>query len=151
MTIKPGFGMGRVYLDASAEAQRRGDRRVSTEHILLAMLVDAESATARALGVDLTTARATLQRLDREALSAIGIEVSHDGPLITGHGEERLPLTPGAKAVFTSLRRTAQGEHIAVKHVLLGLLDAGRPEPVAELLDALGVHRANVRHHLRSA
>ena len=37
---KPRLGMGQVYREASAEAKRRGDRRVSTEHIALAMLVD---------------------------------------------------------------------------------------------------------------
>jgi hypothetical protein len=52
--------------------------------------------------------------------------------------------------VSASIRRTAQSER-TVEHVLLGLLDAGRPEAVAELLDALAVNRANVRHHLRSA
>ena len=37
---EPQFGMGRVYLNAAAEARRRGDRRVSTEHLVLALLVD---------------------------------------------------------------------------------------------------------------
>ena len=48
------FGMGRVYLDATAEARRRGDRRVGTEHLLLALIADPDSSTARALDVPLS-------------------------------------------------------------------------------------------------
>ncbi|WP_425518082.1 Clp protease N-terminal domain-containing protein [Polymorphospora rubra] len=42
--------MGQVYLDANAEAVRRGDRRVGTDHVVLALLADRDSVTARALG-----------------------------------------------------------------------------------------------------
>jgi ATP-dependent Clp protease ATP-binding subunit ClpA len=58
------FGLGRVYRDATAEARRRGDRRVGTEHLALALLADPESVTARALGVSLTAARDALRALD---------------------------------------------------------------------------------------
>jgi ATP-dependent Clp protease ATP-binding subunit ClpA len=143
--------MGRVYLDASAEAKRRGDRRVSTEHILLATLADPDSQSARALGVDLATARAALQRLDHEALAAVGIDVSYDGPVFPGRQKERLPLTPSAKAIFTGLGTAARGERLGIKHVLLALLETRRPDPAAELLDALDVDRAHVRGQLQDA
>jgi hypothetical protein len=143
--------MGRVYLDASAEANRRGDRRVSTEHIVLAMLVDPQAQTARALGIDLATARAALRRLDREALAAVGIDVSYDGKVFPGREKERLPLTPAAKAIFTGLRDAARGERLGLKHVLISLLDTNRPDPAAELLDALGIDRAHVRRQLQGA
>lgn len=145
------FGMGRVYLDASAEAKGRGDRRVSTEHILLAMLVDPHAEPARALGLDLATARAELRRLDHEALAAVGIDVSYEGPVFPGREKERLPLTPAAKAIFTGLRKSAQGERLSINHVLLSLLETTRPDPAAELLDALGVDRSHVRRQLQSA
>ena len=81
---QPRLGMGQVYRQASAEAKRRGDRRVSTEHIALAMLVDPDSETARALGVSLASARAALDTLDREALTSVGIEVINNPPSISG-------------------------------------------------------------------
>jgi ATP-dependent Clp protease ATP-binding subunit ClpA len=145
---RAGFGMGRVYLDAAAEAQRRGDRRVSTEHVVLALLTDAGSVTARALGVSLDTARTALQELDRDALARLGIKASFDGPLIPGHPKERLRLTPAARKVFVGLRHEANGQRLGIQHVLLALLRHERPDPAAELFDALGVDRAAVRDRL---
>src|SRR5262245_29909452 len=58
-----------VVRSALEEARRRGDRRLSTEHLLLALLYDPAAAPARALGVDLETARAALDALDRAALA----------------------------------------------------------------------------------
>src|SRR5215210_6028615 len=70
------FGMGRVVLDATAEAHRRGDRRVGTDHIALAMLSDPHSESARALDVSLDAARTALQALDAQALATLGIDAS---------------------------------------------------------------------------
>lgn len=146
---KPRFGLGRVYRDASAEAKRRGDRRVSTDHIALAMLADPDSVTARALGLSLASARAALETLDREALASVGIDVSVNVPAISGRVNERLRLTPAGRAVFTGLRREAVGEPLGVKHVLLALLSRERPDPAAELFHALGVDRTEVRNRLQ--
>jgi predicted ArsR family transcriptional regulator len=140
--------MGRVYLDAAAEARRRGDRRVSTEHVALALLTDADSVTARALGVSLAAARTALQELDRDVLARLGIEASFDGPVIPGRPKERLRLTPAAREVFTGLRHEADGEQLGIKHLLLALLRRERPDPAAELFDALDVDRAAVRDRL---
>ena len=145
------FGMGRVYLDATAEARRCGDRRVSTEHVALAMLSDPDSATARALGVSLVSARSALHDLDRGALATLGIEASFDGPVLPGRPNERLRLTPSARAVFSGLRQEADGERLSIRHVLLALLRREPPDPAAELFDALGVDRDAVRDRLRNA
>ena len=67
-TSRTRFGLGRIYLSATSEARRRGDRRVGTEHLLLAVLVDADSVPARAFGVSSTTARDALQTMDDIAL-----------------------------------------------------------------------------------
>ena len=145
------FGMGRVYLDATAEARRCGDRRVSTEHVALAMLSDPDSATARALGVSLVSARSALHDLDRGALATLGIEASFDGPVLSGRPNERLRLTPSARAVFSGLRQETDGERLSTRHVLLALLRREPPDPAAELFDALGVDRDAVRDRLRNA
>ena len=147
---QPRLGMGHVYREASAEAKRRGDRRVSTEHIALAMLVDPDSETARALGVSLESARAALETLDREALTSVGIDVIANPPPISGRMGERLRLTPAGRAVF-GLRREAAGERLGVKEIVFALLERERPDPAAELFHAVGVDRTQVRNRLRAS
>ncbi|MEO5664477.1 MAG: Clp protease N-terminal domain-containing protein [Nocardioides sp.] len=145
----PRFGMGRVYLDATAEALLRGDRRVGTEHLVLALLQSPDSITARALQVELTSARAALQVLDRVALSSVGIDAVFNGRVFPGKAGDRLPLTPAAREVFTGLRKEAGDDRLGVQHVLLALLSRQRPDPAADLLDALEVDRATVRARVR--
>ena len=149
MVTNKRLGMGQVYRDASAEAKRRGDRRVSTEHLALAMLVDPDSEAARALGVSLDSARSALETMDREALASVGIDVIANPPVVSGRVREQLRLTPAGRSVFTGLRREAGGERLGIKHVLLALLSRERPDPAAELLQALGVDRTEVRSGLR--
>ncbi len=60
-----------VYLRASEEARRRGDRRAGTDHILLALLE--EPSTEAVLGVSLQQARRAQESLDHEALGALGL------------------------------------------------------------------------------
>jgi len=116
---------------------------VGTEHLTLALLADPESVTARALGVSLTT-------LDRHALASVGIDVDYGGQVLAGRDGERLRLTPAARAVFTGLRKEVpKGERLAVQHVLLSLLSRPRPDPAADLLDALTVDRAEARRRLQ--
>jgi ATP-dependent Clp protease ATP-binding subunit ClpA len=155
LTIKPKkpprFGMGRVYLDASAEAVRCGDRRVGTEHLVLALLKDPDSLAAKTLRVELGAARAALQALDRKALRSVGIDEVFDGKVFPGNNTERLRLTPAARNVFSGLRNTAAGERLGVQHVLLALLSLQRPDPAADLIDALEVDRETVRSRLRAS
>ena len=144
---KQNTGMGRVVLDATEEARRRGDRRIGSDHLMLALLKDEDSVTARAVGVDLSTARGALVELDRQALASVGIDVPVlDSPL--GWRKERLMLSPSAKAVFTGLRTRAKGERLGPRHVLLSVLSLQHPDPAADLLDALGVDRDEVRRRL---
>ena len=60
------------------EAQRRGDRRVGTDHLLLGVLRDADSAAL--VGVSIDDARETADALDRKALVAIGIDIGDFRP-----------------------------------------------------------------------
>ena len=90
-----------VLLSAAEEARRRGDRRLSTDHLLLGLLHDEASPAARALGVSLPDARATSDALDVAALAAVGIEVETLGEAPSASFRRQLPpLTSGARAVF---------------------------------------------------
>jgi len=49
------------------------------------------------------------------------------------------------------LRKEAGGERLGVQHVVFSLLSRRPPDPAAELLDALGVDRAQVRARLQES
>ena len=84
-----------TYVDARHEARRRGDHKVGTEHLVLALLM--EPALAGALDTDLASARAQLEALDREALGAVGVVLSGTAPFAPG------PDTPPAQAAEAPL------------------------------------------------
>src|SRR6478672_2508382 len=67
-----------IYLRASEEARRRGDRRTGTDHILLALFED--PSVEAVLGVSLQQAREALESLNREALGALGLGPGADAP-----------------------------------------------------------------------
>lgn len=141
-----------VMASATEEARRRGDRRLGTDHLLLGLLHDADSSAAKALGVSLADARAAVDRLDEAALAAVGVqaETLGAGPPVP-FGRRLAPLTSGAREVFKRAldeARPARSGRIEAAHFLLALLALRRPDPAAELLDALGVDRAAVRQRL---
>jgi ATP-dependent Clp protease ATP-binding subunit ClpA len=142
--------LGKVFHDANAEAARMGDRRIGTEHVTLAMLADPNSVTAKALAVSLDEARKALQALDSAALAAVGIEAVDPGPGAQP-ARVRMRLTPGARDVFSGLKANRSAKPPRPQHVLLGLLDCAKPDPAAELIDALGVDRAQVRQRLQAS
>ncbi len=154
-----------TVFDAGQEARRRGDRKIGTEHLALALLMEPELAGV--VGCDLERARAALEALDREALSAIGIGAELDAPplptlppsarpsrptivtLLTGGPR----LTPAAKTV---LRDSSRGMRRARPHpgpqqVLARLLELPPPDPAAALFAALGVDRVAVRQRVVDA
>jgi ATP-dependent Clp protease ATP-binding subunit ClpA len=138
----------RVITLAAEESRRRGDERIATEHLLLALLRDPGSVATQALGVDVDRARAALDELDQEALRAIGVDLpsmSRQVPVLT---QRRPPLTSGAREVLHRAvleARTEKARRIQARHLLLGVLACKRPDPAAELLDVLGVDSALVR------
>lgn len=141
-----------VLTAATEEARRRGDRRLGTDHLLLGLLHDADSPATRALGVDLAAARAASDALDLAALAAVGVKVAQLGDAsqpVRARGH--LSLTSGARAVFVHAvedARRARTPRIDTRHFLLALLDRERPDPAAELLEALGVDPSQVRRRL---
>jgi ATP-dependent Clp protease ATP-binding subunit ClpA len=145
---------------AADEAQRRGDARIGTEHLLLGLLHQADSVAVEAIGVDLDSARRALQTMDVDALAAVGIEVD------IGADIEGLPPVPATKFAghrpFTAgardvLRRTLveaqrhRARQLSPTHLLLALLDAGPRDPATQLLAGLGVDAAVVRSRLSEA
>ena len=134
---------------AYAETRRRGDRRLSTEHLLLAVLHDSKTVAAQALGVDLATAQDALEDLDRDALAAIGLDVH--GLRLTGRPAtgRRPPLTSAAREVLVrSTRISGRKTWPTAQYLLLALLACEPPDPAAALLAHLGVNRADVRTRL---
>ena len=142
------IGMGSVYLAANAEAVRRGDRRVGTEHLVLALLTDLDPEVPRALELDLATARRALDDLDTRALAALGLHLPPGKPVPAGGTKEQFKLTPAARSVFTGLRAHTDGQRLGVRHVMVALLALQPPDPGAVLLDRLGVDRQAVRSRL---
>jgi hypothetical protein len=148
-----------IYMRASEEARRQGDRRTGTDHLLLALLED--PSIEAVLGVSLQQARQALESLDQEALGTLGMGSGTDAPPLPMRAvpkkptiravmnKDRLRLTPAAKRVLEEavkpLRRKTQ---VTAQHVLAQILNLQLPDPAAVLLGALDVNTSEVRHRL---
>ncbi len=143
-----------VLAAAAAEAWRRGDRRLGTDHLLLGLLRAGDPVIARAIGVSLDDARSAASGLDRAALAAVGVQVGgpHAGGLPEPPGSTRLPpLTSAARAVLkraADKARTGPLPGLQQRHVLLAVLSLEPPDPAAQLLAALGVQPWEARNRL---
>lgn len=139
--------------DARYEARRRGDRRIGTEHLLLALLQD--DALAQMVGVDSAAASEAADQLDRAALAAIGLTLGEFKPTARPSLGRHVPaMTSGAKAVLQQTLATAASEKaraLTSRHMMLALLDRHDPDPAAAIFAALTVDRALVRGRLAAA
>jgi hypothetical protein len=149
-----------VYLRAGEEARRRGDRRVGTDHVLLALLEDPSIEVV--LGVSLQQARQALESLDREALGALGLGSGTDAPALPMRAvpkhprirdvakKDRFRMTPAAKNVLEEAYKPKGHRKLQVTgpEVLAQILTLQPPDPAAALLGALGVDRAAARQRL---
>jgi hypothetical protein len=153
-----------TYIAAREEARRRGDRKVGTEHLLLALL--SEPDLSGILDVTIDQARAALDALDLQAFAAIGLDARLDLPPLPSTPlaelprrptfravlKGRLPMTPTAKKALEASRKgTRHGRthtRYVAKNVLAALLELERPDPAAELLAGLGVEPAVVLERL---
>jgi hypothetical protein len=151
-----------VYLRASEEARRRGDRRTGTDHLLLALLDD--HAIEVALGVTLQQAREAHESLDHEALSALGMVSGTDAPALPMRAVPKKPrlrdvatkdhfrMTPAAKKVLEdAVRPNRRKLQVTAQQVLAQILILQPPDPAAVLLGALGVNTPEVRRRLDAA
>jgi Clp amino terminal domain, pathogenicity island component len=148
-----------IYLQASEEARRRGDRRTGTDHILLALFED--PSTEDVLGVSLQQARQSLESLDQEALGALGLGSGIDVPPLPMRAvpkkprirdvaqKDRLRLTPAAKKVLEGASKPNRRKlQLTAQQVLDQILTLQPPDPAAELLGALDVNMSEVRRRL---
>jgi hypothetical protein len=148
-----------VYLQASEEARRRGDRRTGTDHLLLALLEDPSIGVV--LGVSLQQARQALESLDQEALGVLGLESGTDAPPLPMRTvpkkpklrdivqKDRLRMTPAAKKVLEdAVKPNRRKTQVTAQQVLARILALQPPDPAAALLGALGVNTSEVRRRL---
>jgi hypothetical protein len=152
-----------IYLRASEEARRRGDRRTGTDHILLALLED--PSIEAVLGVSLQQAREALESLDHEALRALGLGAGPDAPPLPMRAvpkrprirdvakKDRFRMTPAAKKVLEAAYKPKGHRKLQVTgpEVLAQILALQPPDPAAALLGALGVNTSAALHELASA
>jgi hypothetical protein len=151
-----------TYIAAREEARCRGDRRVGTEHLLVALLLEPDLASV--LGTDVEAARASLATLDRQALAAVGVGTQIEEtapaprtgparrPTLKAVLQGRLPLTPVAKKVLEASWKATRGRRRpGEKYLLESLLELEHPDPAAELLAHLGIDRASARKRLDRA
>jgi hypothetical protein len=148
-----------LYLQASEEARRRGDRRTGTDHLLLALLEVPSIEVA--LGVTLQQARHAVEWLDHEALGALGMVSGADAPALPMRAVPKKPrlrdiatkdhfrLTPAAKKVLEdAVRPNRRKLQVTAQQVLAQILTLQPPDPAAVLLGALGVNTPEVRRRL---
>jgi len=140
---------------AREEAERRGDRRIGTDHLLLGLLRDEASAPARALGVTLAEGRSALEAMDLAALASLGIHLDGTLPAAPAPGRRWITLNSSARAAVVGAKQVAdserKGRRIEGRHLLLSLLGGKHPDPAADLLTALSVDAGNVRDRLAAA
>ena len=148
-----------IYMRASEEARRRGDRRTGTDHVLLALFEDPSIEVV--LGVSLQQARQALESLDQEALGALGLGSGTDAPALPTRAvpkkprirdvmtKDRLRMTPAAKEVLEEASKPNRRRlQITAQQVLARILALQPPDPAAVLLGALGVNTSEVRRRL---
>ncbi len=148
-----------IYLRASEEARRRGDRRTGTDHVLLGLLEDPSIEVV--LGVSLQQARQAHESLDQEALGALGLVSGADAPALPMRAvpkkprlrdvakKDRFRMTPAAKKVLEeAVRPNRRKLQVTAQQVLAQILILQPPDPAAVLLGALGVNTPEVRRRL---
>ena len=151
-----------IYLRASEEARRRGDRRTGTDHVLLALLED--PSIEAVLGVSLQRARQAHESLDHQALGALGLGPGTDAPPLPMRTvpkkprirdvmkRDRLRMTPTAKKVLEeAVKPNRRKTQVTAQQVLAQILTLQPPDPAAALLGALGVNTTEVRRRLDAA
>jgi hypothetical protein len=126
---------------------------------LLALLEDPSIEVV--LGVNLQQARQALERLDQEALGAMGLGSGTDAPPLPMRPvpkkprirdiaqRDRLRMAPAAKRVLEEASKPNRRKlQVTAQQVLAQILILQPPDPAAVLLGALGVNTSEVRRRV---
>jgi len=140
----------RVVTRAVEEAEVRGDSRINTEHLLLGV---SHTAGLGQLGLSPEPLRRQLDRLDAEALEAVGIDpslinetVEDSRPTVRKRGH--IPFTEAAKHVLKQALREAielKHRYIGVEHIALALTTLSPLDRAVRVLDGIGLDPAELR------
>ena len=150
-----------LCLQAGEEARRRGDRRIGTDHLLLALFVD--PLIEIVLVVSLEQACQALASLDHDALGTLGLKSGADAPPLPMRAvpkkprirdvaqKDRLRLTPAAKKVLEQASKPNRRRlKVTAQQVLAQILTLQLPDPAATLLGALGMNSSEVLRRLHA-
>jgi ATP-dependent Clp protease ATP-binding subunit ClpA len=153
-------GARQAFVDATEEASLAGQKKISSEHLLVGLFREPGPAAdaLAAAGLDLTTLRAWLPRrqepesgLDAAALASLGIDLdavrrAAEAAFGAGAldraatpGQRKLPFADDAKQSLVSAVRLAQQlrqQRISSGHMLIGILDQEQSGAVAALANA---------------
>lgn len=144
----------KIIKAANGEAAGNGSKRIGTDHLLLGLLHVPEALPDQTLDIDVGDAHAALAALDREALTAVGVDIDQFEHLLTTAtrppGRFDIALTSGARAAIAKAVQatTIRTRRYAPAYLLLALLELARPDPAAELIERLGVDRTAVTTQL---
>ena len=143
-----------VVTSAVEEAQNRSDARVGNEHLLLGVA----GSDAAPAGLDLAELRLELDRLDSEALEAVGIDPGlvdvETSRSQRRTGKKHIPFTRAAKDTLTAALKEAialDHRHIGVEHIALALTRLPSSDRAARALAGRGVDPADLRRSLLEA
>ena len=153
-----------IVTTAVAQAEKRGDSRVGTEHLLIAVAgvrFPFQRTLLGPLDVAPDEIRWQLERLDSESLAAVGVDPGLLDPALRAldstapaRARRHRPFTHGAKAVLVgALRETIKrgGRQIGTEHVLLALLAVPAQDPVSRVFASLGADPLEIRTHIEDA
>jgi ATP-dependent Clp protease ATP-binding subunit ClpA len=140
-----------VVTTAVEEAERRGDSRIGTEHLLLGVC---RVGVLASMGVDEETVRGVLNRLDTEALASVGVDAGEfsNGPDARRRGRQRhIPFTGSGKQVLVQALVEAKAvgsRRIESGHIALAITRLPDHDRAARVLRGAGVNLTDLRQSL---
>jgi ATP-dependent Clp protease ATP-binding subunit ClpA len=135
-----------VVTAAVAEAERRGDDHVGTDHLLAGLCAITDPGLSW-IGIGIEELRTTWLEVDRTALEATGI-VLNPSPGPTAPRRGHIPFTSGAKETLAATLREAIGlgsRRLEPEHILIALTLRSPRDPAIRLLDAAGLSPDAIR------
>jgi ATP-dependent Clp protease ATP-binding subunit ClpA len=140
-----------VVSAAVEEAERSGDSRIGTEHLLLGVC---RTGVLARMGVDAETASRELKRLDSDALASVGVELGEvsDGPGSRARSRSRhRPFTGAGKQALSQALDEAKAvgsRQIGPEHIALALTRLPDHDRAARVLRGAGVNPTDLRKAL---